>query len=267
MEQRVGKIAVIVVEDEAVIVQQEQDQEAGEKQRQAGRALPGRRLQRFQLPNLPFHQLPVPAVDPIQAEQGQQEQEQGAHGAEISIVRCHFAAPFPSSCRISCLCHCTPRRAPCQRVGPAPCQKRPSVVISLLLPLGAIYPHPGLENYPHCPHPYPPRPEISAFLAVDKAVERACERLPPVLWARDRCGSLPRIMRSGHIAGQRGPSCKLWGNLLLSHLFLFGEKKKVREKEKLIGIRGFRCGFPFCYGRGIVHLVQYQQQQTERNRI
>ena len=125
-----------------------------------------------------------------------------------------------------------PKARPLSTRGTGPCQKRPSVVISLLLPLGAIYPHPGLENYPHCPHPYPPRPEISAFLAVDKAVERACERLPPVLWARDRCGSLPRIMRSGHIAGQRGPSCKLWGNLLLSHLFLFGEKKKVREKEK-----------------------------------
>ena len=60
-------------------------------------------------------------------------------------------------------------------------------------------------------------------------------------------------MRSGHIAGQRGPSCKLWGNLLLSHLFLFGEKKKVREKEKhKWGNGGFRLS-------GFLPLLLHQQ--------
>jgi hypothetical protein len=38
-------------------------------------------------------------------------------------------------------------------------------------------------------------------------------------------------MRLGHPAGQGEPSCKLGGNLLLSHLFFSDEK--VREKEKL----------------------------------
>jgi len=115
----------------------------------------------------------------------------------------------------------------------SPRQKCPSVGISLWIPFGSIYPHFDPENYPHCPHPYPQDTLISTFLHVDKVVEKACERLPPVLWARDRCGSLPQIMRSGHVAGQRGPSCKIEDDLFSVPLFLFRQREKAAEKEKL----------------------------------
>ena len=126
-----------------------------------------------------------------------------------------------------------PKARPLSTRPGSPRQKRPSVGISLLIPFWSIYPHFDPENYPHCPHPYPQDTLISTFLHVDKVVEKACERLPPVLWARDRCGSLPQIMRSGHVAGQRGPSCKIEDDLFSVPLFLFRQRKKAAEKEKL----------------------------------
>ena len=114
VEQGVGQVAIVIIEDEAMVVEQEQDQEAHEKQQQAHRPFPPG-------PG-PLRRGP-PAAEPIQAEEGQQEQGDGAHGAEISECLFHFAAPPAASCRLVRCRHCTPRIGPCQRAAEAPVKK------------------------------------------------------------------------------------------------------------------------------------------------
>ena len=154
MEQGVRQVAIVVIEDKFMVVEHEQDKEAGREQKQLHRPLPPG-------PEC-FRRCPTDP-SPIQAKEGDKKQRQGAHSAEIPIVRCHFAVPPFASCRIVHFCHCTPRIALCQRAGGVRPKNAHFAGFPARCPLAPIYPQPGPENYPHYPPSYPPSTEFPAF--------------------------------------------------------------------------------------------------------